>query len=253
MSEQATTSACLLLIGNELLSGRTHDQNLPFLGRRLAELGIVLAEARVIADDNATIIRHVNECRADYDYVFTTGGIGPTHDDITAAAVADAFGVEIEYNQAAEEELRRFYGERVNESRLKMAQMPAGALLVKNPHSGAPGFQMDNVFVLAGIPSVMQAMFDALAPQLRHGKPIMSRTLKTDRRESQIAAGLARIQATYPDISVGSYPFFTSRHRGVNIVLRGTDNARLDQAWHELLLLIEQLGGECTDMTETGE
>ena len=253
MPEQVTTTACLLLIGNELLSGRTHDQNLPFLGRRLAELGIVLAEARVIVDDNATIIRHVNECRAAYDYVFTTGGIGPTHDDITAAAIADAFGVDIEHNTAAEEELRYFYGERVNESRLKMAQMPVGALLVKNPHSGAPGFQMDNVFVLAGIPAVMRAMFDSLAPQLRHGQPILSRTLQTDRRESQIAAGLAGIQATYPDVSIGSYPFFTSRHRGVNVVLRGTESARLDQAWAELLALMAQLGGECTEITETGE
>ncbi len=253
MPESSATTACLLLIGNELLSGRTQDQNLAYLGKRLAALGISLAEARVIADDNDTIIRHVNECRAAFDYVFTTGGIGPTHDDITAAAIAEAFGVAIERHSAAEQVLRDFYGEQLNESRLKMAHMPAGAVLIGNPLSGAPGFQIDNVFVLAGIPSVMQAMFEALAERLRHGAPILSRTLKTDRREGELATDLASLQAAYPELSIGSYPFFTSQHRGVNIVLRGTDSDRLGHAIAELCALVDKLGGHYEELVGADE
>lgn len=245
MSIPASPHACLLLIGNELLSGRTQDQNLAFIGQRLAELGISLAEARVIRDDTSVIVDNVNDCRRRYDYVFTTGGIGPTHDDITAAAVAEAFGLPLQRQPRAETLLRDYYGDRITAARLKMAEMPAGALLVENPLSGAPGFQVENVFVLAGIPSVMQAMFDALTDRLRRGAPILSRTLTTDCRESELAPGLTRIQDQHADVSIGSYPFFNQAQFGVNLVLRGTDANHLARAADDVRNLIAELGGAC--------
>lgn len=240
-------TACLLLIGNELLSGRTQDKNLAFLGRRLDAMGIRLGEARVIADDTHIIVHNVNDARQRFDYVFTTGGIGPTHDDITSAAVAKAFGVALERNPDAERILRDFYGDDVNEARLKMAEMPVGAVMIENPLSGAPGFQIANVFVLAGIPSVMQAMFDGLADRLRRGAPILSRTLTTDRREGELAPGLTDLQARFPAISIGSYPFFTTRKKGVNIVLRGTDAVQINDVMNELRTLVDELGGICEE------
>lgn len=248
-----TPSACLLLIGNELLSGRTRDQNLAFLGERLAAIGIRLAEARVIPDEAPLIIRHVNECRQRFDYVFTTGGIGPTHDDITAAAVARAFDRPLERHPEAERRLRDFYNSELNAARLRMAEMPAGAELIDNPLSGAPGFQIENVFVLAGIPAVMQAMFDSLilANRLRHGRPILSRTLTTDRREGELAAGLTQIQERYPEICIGSYPFFTSQHKGVNIVLSGIDAGLINEAVAELRSLVASLDGRCEEQGVT--
>lgn len=243
MSESTSPVACLLLIGNELLSGRTQDQNLAFAGRHLATLGIPLAEARVIADDTGTIVRHVNACRQQFDYVFTTGGIGPTHDDITAAAIARAFERPLERNPAAEQALRAFYGDTLNEARLKMAAMPIGAVPIDNPLSGAPGFQIDNVFVLAGIPAVMQAMFTALDGRLKRGAPIRSLTLCTDCREGELAAGLGDIQLRYPHVSIGSYPFFETGRYGVNLVLRGTEAAELEAVCTELEQLIASLSG----------
>ncbi|MCS3902185.1 molybdenum cofactor synthesis domain-containing protein [Methylohalomonas lacus] len=245
MSEPTTPVACLLLIGNELLSGRTQDQNLAFAGQRLAALGIPLAEARVIADDTATIVRHVNDCRQQFDYVFTTGGIGPTHDDITAAAVARAFDRELERNPAAEQVLLEFYGDKVNAARLKMAEMPVGAVPIDNPLSGAPGFQIENVFVLAGIPSVMQAMFDALAERLDRGAPILSLTLTTNCREGELAAGLGEIQQQFPAVSIGSYPFFETDRYGVNLVLRGTRQDDLETVAAATEALIASLAGDC--------
>lgn len=244
MSTQNSHTASLLLIGNELLSGRTRDRNLPFIGRRLAELGIRLAEARVIADDTATIVANINDCRQRFDYVFTTGGIGPTHDDITAAAVAKAFDQPIERHPAAEQILREFYGDEINGARLKMAEMPAGSVPIDNPLSGAPGFQIENVFVLAGIPAVMQAMFDTLAARLEHGAPILSRTLKTNCREGELAAGLSAIQIRYPQVAIGSYPFFNDDSHGVNLVFRGTEASLLDQVAHELEALVTAIGGD---------
>lgn len=251
MSTSTNPTACLLLIGNELLSGRTQDRNLAFLGKRLAAMGIRLAEARVIADDTHIIVHNVNDARQRFDYVFTTGGIGPTHDDITAAAVAKAFGVPLERHPQAEQILRDYYGDKINEARLRMAEMPAGAKPVSNPLSGAPGFKINNVYVLAGIPSVMQAMFDSLADGLRHGRPILSRTLTTDRREGELAAGLTAIQERYPEVSIGSYPFFTTEKKGVNIVVRGVDARVLDESVNDLRALVDSLGGICEEQTET--
>lgn len=251
MSTSTNPTACLLLIGNELLSGRTQDKNLAFLGKRLAAMGIRLAEARVIADDTHIIVHNVNDTRQRFDYVFTTGGIGPTHDDITSAAIARAFNVPLKRHPRAEQVLRDFYADSLNEARLRMADIPAGAELIDNPISGAPGFQIANVYVLAGIPSVMQAMFDALAEGLRHGEPILSRTLTTDRREGELAEGLTDIQSRYPDLSIGSYPFFTSAQKGVNIVVRGLNAELLNEAVNELRALVDALGGICEEQGET--
>ncbi|MDZ7735299.1 MAG: competence/damage-inducible protein A [Gammaproteobacteria bacterium] len=200
----------------------TQDRNLAFIGKRLAALGISLRETRVIADDTHVIVHNVNDTRQRFDYVFTTGGIGPTHDDITAAAVAKAFGVDLERNPAAEQALRDFYDEQINEARLKMAKIPAGAELVDNPLSGAPGFQIGNVFVLAGIPSVMQAMFDVLAERLRHGAPILSRTLTTDRREGEIAAGSDRYPGTLS----------RSRYRQLSVFYRAEKGREYCGTWY---------------------
>ena len=189
MSGQTDTTACVLIIGNEILSGKTQDANLRFFGLELARLGIRLAEARVIRDEHATIIDHVNACRTRFSYVFTTGGIGPTHDDITAEAVARAFDVELILNEEAVARLRRSGGH-LNEARLKMARMPAGAELIDNPISHAPGFRIANVFVLAGIPSIARAMFASAARRAcrRRDDPFGQRRCLRSRRRYRCAA-----------------------------------------------------------------
>ncbi|MBI2993954.1 MAG: competence/damage-inducible protein A [Gammaproteobacteria bacterium] len=236
--------ACVVIIGNEILSGRTQDTNLAFLGRRCDELGILLAEARVIPDVEQTIIDHVNECRALYDYVFTTGGIGPTHDDITSASIARAFGVALERHPAAVAVLERFYEPgRLNEARLRMADIPAGATLIQNPVSGAPGFQIKNVFVLPGVPDILQAMFDGMTDRLVGGAPILTGNVVTGLFEGELALGLGAVQQRFPDVAIGSYPYFRQGRPGVNLVLRSTDRARLDAATLAVRGLIAGLGG----------
>ncbi|MEX2516647.1 MAG: molybdopterin-binding protein [Gammaproteobacteria bacterium] len=237
-------SACVLLIGNEILSGRTQDKNLSFIGQALARIGIPLMEARVIPDIHAVIIDTLNECRHKYDYVFTTGGIGPTHDDITTVAVAAALDLPVIRHPEADRTLRDYYGAKANAARMKMADVPDGAELIANPLSMAPGYRIENVFVLAGVPAIMQAMMDAIIPQLRQGTPILSRTLRTDLREGELAAGLNEIQNRYADISIGSYPFFTHDKLGVNLVLRGIDTEQLDNAANAVEALIKSLDGE---------
>jgi len=238
-------SACLIIIGNEILSGRTQDANLAIIGGKCDALGIRLTEARVIADTETAIIDTVNTCRAQFTYVFTTGGIGPTHDDITAAAVARAFEVELLRNEAARAALDRYYEpKRLTEARLKMADIPAGARLIDNPVSGAPGFQLQNVFVLPGVPAIMEAMFDGLTDRLVGGDPIITDNVTTNLPESEIAADLSALQAHYPDISMGSYPYFRKGKLGVNLVLRGTDAARMKAAAAALMTAILRLGGE---------
>jgi molybdenum cofactor synthesis domain-containing protein len=237
--------ACVLIIGNEILSGRTQDTNLPFLGRRFAALGVLLAEARVLPDEAHAIVEALNDCRRRYDYVFTTGGIGPTHDDITSAAVARAFNVDLVRDAEAVRRLSEYYGdEELNAARLKMADIPRGATLIDNPISAAPGFQMDNVFVLAGIPEVMQVMFESIVPRLARGQPIVSLTVTTNLREGRIADRLKALQERYPGVSIGSYPFFGSTRRGVNLVMRGTDQETLSRLTDELESLIRDLGGK---------
>ncbi len=245
---ERTVTACLLIIGNEILSGRTKDANLAFLGARLNALGVRLREARVIPDDQAVIVAAVNETRAAFDYVFTTGGIGPTHDDITAEAVAKAFDVPLIENPEARATLEAYYpaGE-LNEGRLRMARTPEGASLIGNPVSAAPGFQIGNVFVMAGIPSIMQAMFESLRHRLVGGRPLLSRALSVGLPESVLSGGLGALQERYPDVEMGSYPFHRKGFFGVTMVLRSTDEGRLAAAAEELHGLIRELGEEAVE------
>lgn len=226
------TNACLIIIGNEILSGRTQDLNLAFLGRHLNDIGVRLTEARVIADDTETIVETVNACRAKYDYVFTTGGIGPTHDDITSAAIAKAFNLKLVRNSEALSLLSLHYTNPsdLNDQRLKMCDMPEGAVLIDNPISKAPGYQIENVFVLAGIPTIMQAMFQALKERLEGGRPMQSRTIIAYIGEGLLAKGLGEVQDKYSEIEIGSYPFFRNGKLGTALVLRGPDKITLNTA-----------------------
>jgi len=222
-------TACLIIIGNEILSGKTRDANLQFLAEELGKLGVELAEARVIADVEAKIIETVNELRAKFTYIFTTGGIGPTHDDITALSIAKAFGRELVLDQTAVERMTRGKFE-LNEARLKMAHVPEGATLIENPSSFAPGFKIDNVYVLAGIPSVARAMFSTLLDELNAGAPIHSANVDVYLKEGDIAKPLEAIALEFADLDVGSYPFSRDGRYGANLVVRGTDADRVAAA-----------------------
>ena len=255
MAEHRRVTSALIVIGNEILSGRTKDANLPYLADQLNRRGIVLAEARVVRDETDAIVAAVNACRAAFDYVFTTGGIGPTHDDITAAAVAAAFGRSLIRHPEAEAMLRDFYsrtGRELTSARLKMADTPEGAILIENRISTAPGFQVENVFVLAGIPSVMQAMFESLADRLEGGAEVLSRTLSADIPEGTIAAGLQVLQDAFPELEIGSYPYFQEGRPGASIVVRGVDQDKLDAAIERLRRLMIELGGEPVESNRAG-
>lgn len=236
MGEAAPTAA-VLLIGNEVLSGRTKDKNLGFIADYLTVLGIDLMEARIVADIEQDIIDAVNALRRRYTYVFTTGGIGPTHDDITADAMAKAFGVGISHHPEASEILLKFFseiGREANEARMRMARVPHGASLIYNRVSHAPGFRFENVFVMAGVPKVMQAMMEEIGPQLARGAPVLSRTIRFDGGEGDIAQSLKDIQDRYPTISIGSYPFESEKGFNTNVVLRGRDRELLESATAEV-------------------
>ena len=241
MSGQPTAS--VLIIGNEILSGKTQDTNLQFLGFELAKLGIRLAEARVVRDEPAAIIRHLNEVRREFTYVFTTGGIGPTHDDITAECVAQAFGVPLVLDDEAVARLQRG-GRPLNEARLKMARVPRGSELVDNPVSNAPGFRVENVFVFAGIPSIARAMFASAIPMLVQAPPILSASVDAYLREGDFAEALTRIQEQHPTVEIGSYPFNRDGRFGATLVSRGTDRALLEKVVEEIVAAMTKLGGE---------
>jgi molybdenum cofactor synthesis domain-containing protein len=250
MSEARRVTAAALIIGNEILSGRTHDVNLKHLGIELNKLGIQMREARVVADIEEEIVEAVNQCRAKYDYVFTTGGIGPTHDDITADCIAKAFGQKLILHPEAERILRervKAMGSEVTEARLRMARTPEHAELLYNEVSGLPGFKVENVFVMAGIPRVMQAMFQAAIPFLEGGVTLLSRTVGSFVPEGTIATSLGLLQDDYPDLDIGSYPFYFDGKPGSNLVLRGPDQARIDEAASRLHDLIVDLGGEAVE------
>lgn len=250
MTETQHVTAAVLVIGNEILSGRTKDANLPFLGAELNKLGIQMREARVVADIESDIIDALNACRVKYDYVFTTGGIGPTHDDITAGCVAKAFGQKLIRHPEAERILRERIaqmGVEVTEARLKMAETPEFAELIDNPVSGAPGFKVENVFVMAGIPRIMQAMFEGAKPHLRRGVTMLSVTVGSFVPEGTIATELSLLQDAYPDIDIGSYPFHFDGKPGSNLVFRGPEQARLEEAADRLRDLIRNLGGDPVD------
>ncbi len=247
-------TACALIIGNEVLSGRTKDANLAFLGESLNTLGIRLMEARVIPDIHEVIAATVNEVRAKFDYVFTTGGIGPTHDDITAECIAAAFGLPLIQNPEARAILEDFYGqEDLNEGRLRMANTPEGATLIENPVSRAPGFQVENVFVMAGIPRVMQAQFKTLESRLTGGRPMISHTFSLALPESVLAPGLGAIQEAHDGVEIGSYPFQRHGRFGVRLVLRATERSELDHVAGLVRDLIGELGGTVESEERTGE
>jgi molybdenum cofactor synthesis domain-containing protein len=236
MSEPAgpEVTAAVLVIGDEILSGRTKDKNIGYIAEYLTALGIDLMEVRVVGDQEAAIVAAINALRARYTYVFTTGGIGPTHDDITAESIAKAFGVAIDYDPRAVKILKDRLaqtGAELNEARLRMTRIPAGADLVLNPVSAAPGFWLGNVIVLAGVPSIMQAMLDGVASKLKTGVRMLSETVRADAREGDIGSPLGEIAKAHPEVAIGSYPFFDdARGPNTNVVLRARDPQKLKAA-----------------------
>jgi molybdenum cofactor synthesis domain-containing protein len=230
-------TAAMLVIGDEILSGRTRDANMFYLAGELAARGIDLYEVRVVSDVHARIVSAVNALRAEYDNVFTSGGIGPTHDDITADAMAAAFGVSVDVRDDARAILAAHYqrtGAVLNESRLRMARIPDGATLIDNPVSSAPGFTLENVHVMAGVPSVFQAMVASVLPGLTGGAPLLSQTLRVMLGEGEIAAPLRALAEAFPDLSIGSYPFQKDGVFGANLVIRGADSMAVDAAMGKL-------------------
>jgi molybdenum cofactor synthesis domain-containing protein len=233
-------TAAMLVIGDEILSGRTRDTNTNYLAVELTNHGIQLTEARVVADDRSAIIEAVNALRARYDTVFTSGGIGPTHDDITAEAIAAAFGVPITHRADAMALLQAHYdraGLPFNEARQRMARIPDGATLIDNPVSTAPGFTLGNVHVMAGVPNIFQAMVASVIPTLTGGAPLLSQSLRVNRGEGEIASDFGALAADFPDLTMGSYPFNTNGVYGTNLVVRGTDAGRIDAAMTRLAAL----------------
>ena len=238
----ANPTAAMVVIGDEILSGRTRDSNLQYLARELTNIGIDLKEARFVADDHVTITKTVKNLSSRYDHVFTSGGIGPTHDDITAEAVAAAFEATIGIRADARGILKAHYdrqGIELNEARLRMARIPKGALLIDNPISAAPGFSLKNVHVIAGVPSIFQAMIASLLPSLSGGAPLLSHSMRFERGEGDIAESLSQVANLFPDIALGSYPFQKGGKYGTNIVLRGTDEDRISQAKQQLNELLD--------------
>jgi molybdenum cofactor synthesis domain-containing protein len=238
-------TAAMLVIGDEILSGRTRDSNLHHLAGELTRRGLRLIEARVVADDHAAIVAAVNDLRARVDHLFTSGGIGPTHDDITADAVACAFGVPIGIRADAHAILAAHYaraGLEFNAARQRMARIPEGATLIENPISAAPGFTIGNVHVLAGVPAIFEAMLASVLATIAGGAPLLSQSLQVNRGEGEIAEAFGALAADFPDLSMGSYPFIRNGAHGTNLVIRGTDGARLDAAMIRLTALFGTAG-----------
>lgn len=235
--------AAMLVIGDEILSGRTRDANMHYLANELTEAGITLAEVRVVSDTKPAIVAAVQALSANYAYVFTSGGIGPTHDDITADCIAEAFGRTIDVREDARSMLEEHYrksGTDLNAARLRMARIPEGALLIENPVSVAPGFILENVYVMAGVPSVFKAMVASVLPTLTGGAPLISKTLKVQRGEGDIAGPLGMLAEEFPDLSMGSYPFQNKDGRyGSNIVIRGADEQAVTQAIDTLAVRLD--------------
>ncbi len=233
-------TAAMLVIGDEILSGRTRDSNMHFLAGELTRHGIPLGEVRVVADDPVAIVAAVNALRAAYTHVFTSGGIGPTHDDITAEAIATAFGAPISQRADAMALLAAHYDRAAlpfNEARQRMARIPDGATLIDNPISTAPGFTLGNVHVMAGVPKIFEAMVASVLPTLVGGPPLLSQSLRVDRGEGDIAGAFADLAGAYPDLAMGSYPFTQNGIYGTNLVIRGTDAGRVEQAMARLTAL----------------
>jgi molybdenum cofactor synthesis domain-containing protein len=238
-------TAAVLIIGDEILSGRTRDQNINYIAAYLTRVGIRLKEVRVVADDEEAIVAAVNDLRAGYTYLFTTGGIGPTHDDITADAIAKALGVAIDIDARALALLEAYFAKRGVEAtpaRLRMARIPAGATLIHNAISVAPGFMLANVIVLAGVPEVMQVMLDDVTPHLETGDKLQTATIKLPRAEGDVADLFAEHQQMFPDVAMGSYPSFTEGRISTQLVLRSTDSQQLAAARDSLVLKLKARG-----------
>jgi molybdenum cofactor synthesis domain-containing protein len=236
-------TAAMLVIGDEILSGRTRDSNMHFLAQEFTKHGIDLREVRIVSDDGPAIVAAINALRASHDHVVTSGGIGPTHDDITAPCVAEAFGVAITVRDDARALLQAHYdrqGSTLNEARLRMARIPDGATLIDNPVSIAPGFTLGNVHVMAGVPAVFQAMVSSVLPTMTGGQPLLSQTLRIERGEGDIAGPLSTLAERYADLSIGSYPYQRNGAFGANVVIRGPDGARIDAAMTELAALFPE-------------
>ena len=249
MSERVT--AAVMIIGDEILSGRTQDTNLNFIAKYLGTYGVDLAEARVVGDIKEEIIAALNALRTRYDYVITTGGIGPTHDDITADCVAEAFGVQLyEHPEIIAMMSARWSGE-LNAARRRMARVPEGGSLVKNSVQGPPGFQIGNVFVLAGVPMVMRGMMDDVVPRLRTGAVVIAKTVRVEGAgEGVIAEPLADLAKAHPDLSIGSYPFFGPQGYGSNLVVRGRDAEAVEQVVTALMAALDGIGAKSITRVE---
>ena len=248
MNKNTKVNAAILIIGNEILSGRTQDTNTSTLAKWLNSIGVTVGEVRVIPDIEKTIIDTVNLLRNNYDYVFTTGGIGPTHDDITAESISKAFGLKYEIHQEAFKILEAYYkkGE-FNEGRQKMVWMPQNANLILNPTSGAPGFNIENVFCLPGVPSILKSMLGGLKNRIVGGEPILSKTISLRTVESEIAKSLTEVQENNQDVEIGSYPFFQAGKLGVSIVIRSEDQSKIDSCNSQILKFVNEKNIEIVD------
>ena len=252
MTSKRVWTAALVVIGDEILSGRTQDKNIAQLATWLNEQGIRLREVRVVADDSAAIGNAVNELRAAHDYLFTTGGIGPTHDDITVDAIAAAFGVPVIVHPAARKILEDYYRDRpggLNEARLRMARTPDGAELIDNPSSGAPGIRLGNVYIMAGVPSITASMLEGLTGKIEGGRPMISVTVGARAPESEVAELLRKTEEDHPGVTIGSYPFFKDGRYGSNFVIRSDDG---ELAQRTGMALAERLRGAGYDPVEGG-
>lgn len=245
-------TAAMLVIGNEILSGRTQDANINYLAKTMTEIGVRLSEARVVPDQEAVVVEAVNDLRGRYSYLFTSGGIGPTHDDITVDCIAKAFGVAVIEHPEARQILETFYGDQLTEARLRMARTPDGASLVVNPVSGAPGIKMDNVFIFAGVPRIFRGMVDGVAGNLRTGAKLISHNVVVQSPESAIAGLLLESQSNHPDVEIGSYPFQRPGGFGVSVVLRSIDEARLEACRTALLAALGNAGHRFEDGVLSG-
>ncbi len=240
-------TAALVIIGDEILSGRTQDANLAYLAKWLGVQGIRLMEVRVVADDMAAIGAAVNALRVAHDYLFTTGGIGPTHDDITVDAIAAALGVPVVVHPEARAILAGYYGDKLNDARLRMARVPQGAELIANPRTLAPGIRAGNVFIMAGVPAITQGMLAALDGKLQGGAPVLSRTVAAWTQESKAAAVLAGTEKAHPGVQIGSYPFWREGRTGANFVIRATDPALLATTAAALMAALTAAGIDPVD------
>ena len=246
MAKIKAITAALVVIGNEVLSGRTQEANVKYLGARLNALGIRLLEVRIIPDVEESIINAVNHLRRQFDYVFTSGGIGPTHDDITSASISKAFGVKMVRDLQAERLVRSNYAtpKEVTPARLKMADVPEGSILLKNPVSKAPGFQLENVYVLPGVPRIMQAIFEGFSQELIGGEPMKSREITAFLPEGKFGANLEEIQSRFLDADIGSYPFVRNGRFGAALVIRHPDKDVVDAATEEVCSMVRSLGAD---------